>query len=180
MPILETERIILRPFKISDSQSLYNYRSDAETNKYQNWVPKQLTEAETFISKLEQEFNTPDSWFQLAIVEKISNVLIGDIGLHFIGPDNRQVEIGFTLDKSYQGKRYATESVSKVIEHLFSDLNKHRIFASIDPANTKSRQLLERLGFRKEAHFKKSYYFKGAWVDDVIYALLQSEWRNQH
>jgi RimJ/RimL family protein N-acetyltransferase len=48
--------------------------------------------------------------------------------------------------------------------------------ASVDPDNTNSIQLVERIGFRKEAHFVESLYIKGRWADDLIYALLYRDW----
>lgn len=87
-----------------------------------------------------------------------------------------QAEIGCTLNKDYQGQGYATEALKGMVRFLFGTLNKHRIIASVDPRNTGSIRLIERLGFRKEAHFKESYYLRGEWVDDVIYAKLKAEW----
>jgi len=55
-------------------------------------------------------------------------------------------------------------------------LQKHRITASVDPDNTASLQLMERIGLRKEGHFVKSLFWKNKWVDDVIYAVLREEW----
>jgi RimJ/RimL family protein N-acetyltransferase len=66
--------------------------------------------------------------------------------------------------------------VSAVVNYLFTDLGKHRIIASIDPRNTRSVKLLERLGMRKEAHFVKSVMIDGKWCDDCIYAILSEEW----
>jgi len=86
-----------------------------------------------------------------------------------------QAEIGCTLSKNYQNQGYATEALGAMIEYLFLTLNKHRIIASVDPRNTASIRLIERLGFRKEAHFKESYYLRGEWVDDIIYAMLRTE-----
>lgn len=62
------------------------------------------------------------------------------------------------------------------INFLFRELGKHRIICSVDPRNLKSEALLKRLGFRKEAHFKKSLFLFNEWVDDMIYALLSEEW----
>ena len=71
----------------------------------------------------------------------------------------------------------ATEALSALIDMLFDELAKHRIIASIDPRNEPSIRLMERLGFRKEAHFHRSIFMHGEWTDDVIYAMLQSEWK---
>jgi RimJ/RimL family protein N-acetyltransferase len=56
-------------------------------------------------------------------------------------------------------------------------LKLHRLSATADPRNLASVKLLERLGFRKEAHFVKSLWFKGEWADDVVYGLLREEWK---
>jgi len=90
--------------------------------------------------------------------------------------ENKQVEIGCTLNKKYQKKGYATESLRTVITYLFTTLNKHRIFASIDPNNENSIRLFERIGFRKEAHFVESLFINGKWEDDLIYSLIEKDW----
>lgn len=112
------------------------------------------------------------------IIEQESDTLIGDIGVHFMDSENKQVEVGCTLNKDYQGKGYATESLRTIIDYLIQTLNKHRIITSIDPANSDSIRLVERLGFRKEAHFVESLFFHGKWVDDIVYAILEKEWNN--
>ncbi len=101
---------------------------------------------------------------------------MGDIGLHFLDKDNKQIEIGCTLNKKFQKKGYATESVRKIIDYLFTELHKHRIITSIDPHNESSVQLVERIGFRKEAHFVESLLVNEKWVDDIIYALIEKDW----
>jgi RimJ/RimL family protein N-acetyltransferase len=115
------------------------------------------------------------------IVEHASKLLIGDIGIHFLETDseNKQVEIGYTLDKEFRGNGYATEALTMIIDYLINSLSKHRIIASIDPLNVDSIKLVERLGFRKEAHFVESLFFHGKWVDDLVYALLAREWKHK-
>lgn len=173
---LETNRLILRPISIDDKYKIFEYRSDAETNKYQGSIPKTIEDVEAFISNISKQINTPESWFQFVIIEKSTNNLIGDLGIHFFDKDNLQVEIGCTLNKIFHNKGYATEALRRVIEYLFHDLHKHRIIASIDPDNLSSIRLVERIGFRKEAHFVESLFFNGKWVDDLIYALIEKEW----
>lgn len=177
----KTERLYIRPVCIEDKEAMFNYRSDSETNKYLSLVPKTVDDVARLIEKSPLEINIPGSWYQLAIIKQSSRVLIGDIGIHFLESDleNKQVEIGYTLDKKYRGKGFATEAVSAVINYLVTSLNKHRIVASIDPLNVDSIKLIERLGFRKEAHFVKSLFFQGKWVDDLVYALLAKEWEQK-
>ena len=67
-----------------------------------------------------------------------------------------------------------------MINYLFSELNKHRIIASIDPKNINSIRLVERIGFRKEAHFIESLWINGQWVDDLVYALIEKDWESRY
>lgn len=175
----ETERLILRPICIEDKMDFFAYRSDAATNQFQGFVPKTIQEAEAFIVNSTKEFNQPNTWFQLMIIEKSSNTIIGDLGIHFFNEENKQVEIGCTLNKQYHGKGYATEALKKIFDILFRNFDKHRIIASVDPKNKKSIQLLARIDMRKEAHFVESLLINGVWVDDVIFAILQKEWINK-
>ena len=176
--MIESTRIILRPIELKDKGQVFAYRSDTETNKYQGFVPKKLEEVEEFILKNPSQFNQPESWFQLIIIEKESEEIIGDLGIHFIGDDGFQCELGCTLSKGKQGKGFATEAMKITIDHLFNSLNKHRITGSVDPNNIDSIRLLERLNFRKEAHFKESLLIDGEWVDDIIYGLLKKNHKN--
>jgi RimJ/RimL family protein N-acetyltransferase len=176
----ETVSTILRPIEAKDTEQVFCYRSDAETNKYQGWIPKTLEDVSEFISKNPSEINKPETWFQLVIVEKASNKIIGDLGIHFIDSDNYQSEIGCTLSKTHHGKGIATETLRAIIDYLFRTLNKHRTVTSIDPANSDSMRLVERLGFRKEAHFKESLYMDKKWVDDIVYAMLKRNGNKIH
>lgn len=173
---LSTERLILRPLNTNDKQAIFEYHSNAECNKYQGWIPKTLSDVEQFIGKLAPIPNQVDTWFQLAIIEKESEKLIGDVGIHFIGNENKQVGLGYTLAQKYQGLGFANEAITRTIDYLFLDLKKHRITASVDPNNISSIRLLEKLGFRKEAHFIESYNQDGKWMDDALFALLSREW----
>ena len=173
---LTTARLLLRPLQTGDAEDLYNYRSDRNINRYQGWIPESLEEAERFImERVSPVINVNGTWFQFAVVLKATGKIIGDIGLHFFDNENRQVELGCTLAGYYQGKGYAAEALSQIISYLFTTLDKHRLIAVIDPENLRSINLFERLGFRREAHFRKCRNLNGTWVDDLVYALLREE-----
>lgn len=169
----------MSPVGPDDADAIFAYRSDAVNNQYQGWIPKTVNEVDDFIRNwISSEFDIAGTWCQLAIIKKEDHRLIGDIGIHFMEDGSFQVELGYTLEKDEQGKGYATEALTATINYLFLQYNKRRITASIDPRNTKSIALIERLGFRKEAHFRESLWINGEWVDDVIYALLKYEWKS--
>ena len=180
-PEILTQRLRLSQLIASDAPAMYEYRSDPEVCQYQSFEPGTLEDVEVFISGLESNtFDTASTWFQFAIRLRESDQLIGDFGTHFIADDPRQVEIGFTVSPAYQGQGYGTEAVIGVLDYLLGPLQKHRVFASVDPRNAASIALLKRAGLRQEAHFIKSLWFKGGWTDDMVFGVLESEWKRRY
>jgi RimJ/RimL family protein N-acetyltransferase len=176
---LTTERLILRPINLDDAKAVFQYRSDSNANKYQGWIPARIEDVDYFINNtVSNTINKKGTWFQFVITLKHNGELIGDIGLHFFDNENKQVEVGCTLNKDYQKKGFAKEAMDEIMKYIFITLNKHRIIASIDPENSSSIRLFEKLKFRKEAHFRKSIFIDGKWFDDLIYAILKCEWTN--
>jgi len=175
--LIQSERLILRPVRIEDAEVLFGYRSNAIINQFQGWIPETIGDfPEVIQDKVGDVIHQPDSWFQLAIIRKDTGELIGDVGIHFMESGSFQVEVGCTLNSNQHGNGFATEALTETLNFLFRKLNKHRVIASIDPRNEKSIQLVERLGMRKEAHFRKSLRIKNEWVDDLIYAVLREDW----
>jgi RimJ/RimL family protein N-acetyltransferase len=176
---LLTERLILRQATLLDAPDMFSYRSNPAIHQFLSSVVGSVADMQQFIANSAKELNEPGTWFQVAIVQQETNKVIGDIGLHFIaGEPHQQVEIGYTLSPDFHNQGIANEAVQEIISFLFNNLQKHRIIASVDPLNSPSFRMLEKLGFRKEAHFKKSLFFKGEWVDDLVYGLLAEEWKN--
>lgn len=174
---LNTKRLHLRPIRKEDAGLIFNYRSDPVTNKYQGWIPESVKDVIDFIeTRVSPVPDIKDTWFQLVILKKDTGELIGDAGLHFFDHDNKQVEIGCTIDKKYHKLGFATEAMSEIMKFLFIRLKKHRIIGSIDPRNIGSINLVKKLGLRQEAHFRESILQNGEWVDDLIFAILEKEW----
>lgn len=170
-----TDRLLIRKPVMKDKEDFFRYRSMPEVFQYQSWKPRQIGEIEEFINRNSAVcLNMVDAWLQLAVCLN-EGTMIGDIGVHFI--EEYQIEIGYTFSPEHQGKGYAFEAVKAVIHNAFSEWKKHRVVASVDPDNVQSIKLLERLGFRKEGHFIKSYRMNDNWYDDCIYALLEEEWK---
>jgi len=170
-----TPRLLLRPLTGRDANDLFAYRSLREVYQYQGFHPSTPDDIHTFLAGLSPRPDVPDTWFQLGIRTREDNRLIGDLGIHFLS-DSDQAEIGFTLAPSQQKKGYALEAARPVLCALFSEWNKHRVIASVDPRNEASIRLLLKLGMRKEAHFRKSFRLEDGWGDDCIYAILEEEW----
>jgi RimJ/RimL family protein N-acetyltransferase len=177
---IETERLRLRRLGPSDGPVVFAYRSLPEVARLQFWEPRTEEEVNASLRELLSfEPDTPGTWLQLGITLRGTGLLIGDCGIRFPADDTRQVEVGISLSPLHQGKGYATEALEAVFDYCFGPLGKHRVFASADPRNDASIALMTRVGMRKEAHFRESLWFKGAWADDLIYAILDWEWTSR-
>jgi RimJ/RimL family protein N-acetyltransferase len=172
-----SQRLLLRRLQLGDFSPLCRYRSLPEVARYQSWETFTPSDATQLIeSQLLQEPNIPGTWFQLAIIVDSTGTMIGDCGLHCRQDDPRQMEIGITLDPTYQGQGYATEAIECLLAYVFGTLGKHRVSAITDAENQTAIGLMKRLGFRQEAHHIDHVWFKGNWGSEFIFALLKREW----
>jgi RimJ/RimL family protein N-acetyltransferase len=177
-PDVAAARVVLRELHSGDAETIYAYRADAGVSRYQGWTPGSVDEVRAFIGGLAAvTAYAPGSWHQLGIELCSNGALIGDCGVHVLA-GNGQAEFGITLAPAFHGHGYAAETLRALLALLFGRLGMHRVFASVDPRNARSIVLMERLGFRREAHFIESLWFKEAWADDLIFALLEREWRS--
>jgi len=103
-------------------------------------------------------------------------VMIGTLYFKIESTDDSAAEIGWALHPNFQGKRYAREATTALMDVAFTELGLHRVFATLDPRNTDSVKLCVALGMRHEAHHVEDMWFKGAWADTGIYAILDREW----
>jgi len=180
IPIL-TDRLRIDRLDPGNASAMYRYRSDPDIYRYQNWEPSGVEEIESFIQGLEsKEIGQPGSWYQLGIFLKDKDELIGDLGIHVLNDDSKQAEVGITLSGKYHGQGLASEAFTALLGLLFDQLELHRVFGSVDPRNTPSMALMQRVGMRKEAHLKESLWFKGSWADDAIFAMLEREYEGKN
>lgn len=175
--MLETIRLRLRKFTLGDIHAFLSYRNDPHVSRYQLWENISEAEAAAFIREQQTiQPGQPGEWFQFAIEHKDEQTLIGDCGLKTLKDEPRQAEIGFTLSRAYQGQGYAAEAVTRLLDHAFVELNYQRVIGITDVRNRSSVALLEKTGFRREGHFIQNIWFKGAWGDEYLYAMLREEW----
>jgi RimJ/RimL family protein N-acetyltransferase len=178
-PEIRTQRLALRDLEASDGPRIFAYHTHPEVSRFQSWGTESVDVIQSYIRSLAViEPDTPGSWYQVGIFLLPGGKLIGDCGFRVLEAEPRQAEIGITLAPEVQGKGYAGEALQALLHYLLVTLGKHRVFGSVDPENLPSMKLLQRVGMRKEAHFVRSLWFKGAWVDDAIFAILASEWKS--
>ena len=113
-----------------------------------------------------------------AIELKSIGKVIGNISC--ISRDYEAKEVGYIVNSNFQRKGCAAEALSAVIRHAFRS-GTHRGFAECDPENERSWRLLEKAGFKREAHFRKNLYFhkdsagNPIWKDTYVYARLNDQ-----
>lgn len=174
-PRLESERLLFRKFYLKDAIDIQLIRSnDAVMSYMDSEYHNTIEDSEKFISKnLERYANKVGIFW--AIIDKKEEKFIGDFAFWNIIRENHRAEIGYTLKPEHWGKGYMTETLNRIIEFGFKDLNLNSFEAEINPKNKNSEKALVRIGFKKEAYFKENRYFNGEYLDSEIYSLLEGD-----
>ena len=167
-----TPRLIARRFTPRDLDAFVAMRADPEVARFQSWENFSEEDGRAFLEPTAQRNPGDPGWFQFVLERKEDQRFVGDCGLKTSETDPRLAQIGYTIARPYWNQGYATEAVRGLLEYSLANFPIHRIIASVDPRHIASVRVLEKAGFVKEAHFRKSEWFKGAWADDAIYALL--------
>lgn len=141
--MLETERLILRPFTQTDVEAVFTMRSDAEIMHFIR-APQNRAESENWIKLVSSRWASHQLGF-CAVIEKNSNKMIGWCGLWILN-ESGETEIGYAIDKQFWGKGYAPEAAEKMLDYGFENLKSEKIVAVAMPANTASRRVMEKLG----------------------------------
>lgn len=176
---IESPRLLLRWLRPADLEDFLEYRSDPAVLRYQSMSPMTKEEAARFIeSQAHKSLGMEGSYQQIGVEGKSEGRLVGDCALRLQAGEPRIAEIGYTINPRYQGQGYATEAVGALIGELFSGMGVHKAVALVDARNPASFRVLEKLGFSREKHLRKSYYDEvdGAWFDEYWYGLLRREW----
>jgi RimJ/RimL family protein N-acetyltransferase len=167
---LQTKRLILRPITPADWPAIHRYMSDPVVTRWLPEGPLDEAQAEAFARK-----NAGRSARAIAIVERESGGLVGHLVFHpWLGHATH--EIGWAISSDHQGQGYATEGARALMNFAFGTLGRHRMIATCQPENVASWRVMEKLGMRREAHFRRGLYQKtGEWWDEYFYALLADE-----
>jgi RimJ/RimL family protein N-acetyltransferase len=174
-----TARLLLRHFVSDDLDAFLSMHGDPVVARYLPYPPMARAEAVRRLEAIAKMTAIDDEApnLRFAVILPETNELIGDVSLWSTPHDRWQGEIGFVFDPRFTGQGYATESAAELLRIGFEEAGLHRITANCDPRNVPSYRVMERLGMRREAHFVQSAYEKGAWTDELHYAILADEWR---
>jgi RimJ/RimL family protein N-acetyltransferase len=177
--LIETERLILREFRLDDWSDVVAYWSDP---RYQRFYPE-IADVEGAVRDLVGRFvaaqaEQPRRTWQLAIVTEADARLIGNCGVRVNDPDLAEGNIGYELNPRDWGHGYATEAARAILDFGFAELGLRRVWAECVADNVGSVRVLEKLGMRREAHFREHRRYRDRWWDTLIYAILDHDWRH--
>ncbi len=174
MKAIKTARLLLRPFAETDDDDLYEFLSQLRDDEFEGYPG--ITR-ENGREHLKYRLGS-EEFYAMALLD--SGKVIGNI--YCGNRDFAAKEVGYIVNRNYQRMGYAAEALSAVIENAFR-AGAHRVFAECDPRNTASWKLLEKVGMRREAHFRQNLFFHksadGApiWKDTYVYAILEDDRR---
>ena len=178
-PTLTTNRLQLRQLRATDAEALFAMRSDPVGMEFIGQEPHQsLEDTHKLIQRLQTSYDGCNSLFW-CVTLKGEDTVIGSCTLFAFNFDFHYAEIGYDLHRNYWGQGIASEAVSAVLTYGFTELDLHRIEADIAPDNTRSKNLLLKLGFTFEGNLRQRYYFRGQFEDEHYFGLLKDEWTKE-
>jgi RimJ/RimL family protein N-acetyltransferase len=165
MDRIVTERLILRRAREDDLEAMHTVLSSPQATRYWSTPPHEtLEETRTWLASMIASAPGQRDDF---VVEHQGRV-IGKAGCYQLP------EIGYILHPDSWGRGLAAEALAAVIPHIFAHYPIPALTADVDPRNTRSIRLLERLGFRVSGRAERTWHVAGEWCDSVYYSLPRS------
>ena len=142
--ILQTKRLILRPWSENDAEELYKYASDPEVGPPAGWPPH--TSVENSREIIRTVLSAPETY---AVCLKENGKPIGSVGLHRndLAEKDDEYELGYWIGKPFWGQGLIPEASRELLRYAFEDLGMSRIWCGYYDGNVKSRRVQEKLGF---------------------------------
>lgn len=175
LPVLRTERLVLRRLRPTDAERVFAMRSDPRVMQYVNRpMANSVDDAAAVIQLINDRFNAGEA-VHWAITRNGEDAFLGLIGLWRIVKEHHFAELGYTLMQEAWGVGNASEAIAAVVDFGFGTLGLHRVEAITRPGNTASMRVLEKNGFVREGYFREDIFWNGGFHDSVHYGLLATE-----
>lgn len=175
LPVIKTERLILRPVRMTDAQDLYEYSRDPEVARHVLWdAHRSIHQTRAYIRFLLRQYRSAaPGTFVIALRD--TDKVIGTIGFMWLQQENRSAEVGYSLSRAYWNHGIMTEALRAVIEFGFVKLNLNRIEAQHESDNPASGRVMHNAGMRHEGTLRQRIYNKGRYADVELYAILRQD-----
>ena len=175
---LVLQRVTLRAFVLDDLGAFHDMHARPDVARFLYWEPRSPEESRAALVRkaTETSFGAADEALSLAVTRNEDDVFLGEVILSMVNASGRGAEFGFIFHPGHHGHGYAREAASGLLDLAFGSLGLHRVVGRCDARNEASARLMQRLGMRQEAHFRRNELVKGEWCDELDYALLDEEW----
>jgi ribosomal-protein-alanine N-acetyltransferase len=179
LPVLMGRRVLLREPREDDAAPLFEFTSDPDVIKFLAIAPPDSPDDTLhFISKC-REHRGDDREYVYVIASVADDRVMGVIGLRHIDQPLRTAQIGTWLGRKYWGTGANDEAKQLMLDFSFGPLALHRIEARIAVDNHHSRRAFERLGAKREARLRESFFKDGVFHDQDLFVVLEQEWRSR-
>lgn len=174
---IETERLILRRFEYSDSNSmLKNWIADEKIQSmYSEPVYKTLDEVNGLLDEYISSY-AKDGYYRWAVIEKTSDECIGQIAYFLVDNKNHFAEIEYCIGSQFQRRGYATEAAKAVISYGFERINLHKVQICTKTINLPSKKVIEKCGLTYEGTLRDYFYMDGEYVGRLYFSILRNEY----
>ena len=171
---IETERLILRRFSVSDAPQMFkNWACDQNVTRYLTWPPHESQEfTARLLSDWVKQYAEPDN-YQWCIELKASSQAIGSISVVKLYENIDAVEIGYCIGAAYWGRGIMTEALGAVIQFFFQKVGAHRIQAKHDAENPASGRVMQKCGMKFEGKCLHADKNQRGICDICIYGLVK-------
>ncbi|NGZ75100.1 GNAT family N-acetyltransferase [Saccharibacillus alkalitolerans] len=175
-PLLETPRLILREARPEDRDGLFALYADEEVMRYLPLDPFETAEEADDEMGWHARIFRERTGIRWMIEERESGAFVGTCGFLGIEREHNRMEIGYDLARGHWGKGLMPEAVRAVLDFGFGPLRANKIEARVDPDNSASVRLMDKLGFVREGLLRQHEFEKGRYVDLAAYSMLASEY----
>ena len=175
LPTLETERLVLRPVRLTDAKDLFAYASDPEVSRHVLWeTPQSPAQSRAMLRSMLWQYRRgmPSSF---AIALKESGRMIGTIGFMWVNTDHRSAEVGYSLSRAYWNQGLMTEALRRIIAFGFDEMKLNRIEAQHETDNPASGRVMAHAGMRCEGVLRQRVFNKGRFADVALYAIVRTD-----
>jgi ribosomal-protein-alanine N-acetyltransferase len=180
LPVIETERLILKKIEPANANDMYAYASLDQVTRYLLWTPHlNIEETKGYIEYLQKQYRR-GSYADWGLNCKADGVFIGTCGFANMDFTNNKGELGYVLSPSYQGKGYMREAVLAILKLSFLELGLERVELRIMEGNKASVKFAESVGFKYEGATRNSLFLRGEYKTILHYSMLKEEFCQLH
>ena len=174
---IETERLILRKFSVSDAEAMFrNWASDPEVTRYLTWPPHASAEISREVIEYWIGSYARKNYYHWAIILKSHGIdPIGSISAVNMNDDISMVHIGYCIGRDWWHQGIMSEALKAVMDFFFDQVGANRIESRHDPRNPHSGMVMKKCGLKYEGTLRSSDRNNQGICDACWYALLRSE-----